>query len=159
MKLVIAGGTGFIGSALCAKLLEKGHALTILTRSSPPSPGSGNKRWLRWSPGSAGEWEKAVNGSDGVINLAGESIAARRWTPEQKREIRSSRIATTRSLVDAIVKATEKPKFLINASAVGYYGPHGDETITEEAQPGADFLGVVCREWENEAVKAEQSGI
>jgi len=159
MKLVVAGGTGFIGSALCARLLEKGHLLTLLTRSPPSSGGSANKRWLRWIPGATGEWERAVDGADGVINLAGEPIAAKRWTAEQKRKIRSSRIETTRSLVSAIAKAKDKPKFLINASAVGYYGPRGDETITEEAKPGEDFLGVVCREWENEARKAEQLGL
>ena len=82
MRLVVAGGTGFIGSALCRRLLELGNSLTLLTRSPSPAPTSPNKKWLSWNPGSPGPWEEAINGSDGVINLAGEPIA-KRWTGRQ----------------------------------------------------------------------------
>ena len=157
MKLVITGGTGFIGSALCARLLELGHSLILFTRAPAPAAVSADKKWLTWKPGSSGSWEQAIEGVDGVINLAGEPIA-KRWTEKQKEKIASSRIDTTRALVTTIAKAKEKPKFLINASAVGYYGPRGNETFTEEAGPGSDFLSRVCSAWENEAKRAEDYG-
>lgn len=158
MRLVVAGGTGFIGSALCARLLELGHSLTLLTRSPSSAIVSANEKQLAWNPGSSGAWEEAIHGSDGVINLAGEPIA-KRWTERQKEIISSSRVDATRALVSAIGKAKEKPKFLINASAVGYYGPHGGETLTEEAGPGSDFLSQLCGAWEKEAARAEECGL
>ena len=159
MKLVIAGASGFIGSALCSRLLDKGHVLTLLTRVAPRDASTATKRWLHWTPGTPGHWETGVDGADGVINLAGEPIAAKRWTERQKQKILTSRIETTNSLVEVIRKAKQKPGFLINASAVGYYGPRGDETVTEEAAAGNDFLSSVCREWEEEAKKAESLGL
>ena len=158
MRLVIAGGTGFIGSALCARLIDLGHSLTILARTQSPGPILSNKDWIIWQPGSPGPWEEAIDGADGVINLAGEPIA-RRWTQSQKERIRKSRMDTTRDLVTAIGKAKARPKFLLNSSAVGYYGPRGDEPITEDAGPGSDFLSRVCIEWEEEAKKAEAFGV
>ncbi len=158
MRLVVAGGTGFIGAALCSRLLELGHSLTLLTRSASSGAISPNKRSLSWNPASPGPWEEALNGSDGVINLAGEPIA-KRWTERQKELIASSRIDATRALVTAIGKAKEKPKFLLNASAVGYYGARGDETLTEDAGSGNDFLSRVCIAWEKEAIKAEDYGL
>jgi len=159
MKLVVAGASGFIGSVLCARLLDRGHTLTLLTRSAPRDTSTGTKRWLHWTPGMMGEWESALDGADGVINLAGEPIAAKRWTPMQKRQLRLSRIDTTTGLVRAIIRAKQKPKFLLNASAVGYYGPRGDESISEQAEAGNDFLAAVCQEWEEEATKAEKQGL
>lgn len=159
MKLVIAGGTGFIGSFLCGRLLEKGHALTVLTRSRSPAAPEANRQWLTWDGASDGPLLKAVDGADGIINLAGEPIAGKRWTAAQKERIRFSRVEATRALVSAISKAGAKPKFLINGSAVGYYGPRGDEIVTEETPPGPDYLSRVCVEWEAEAKKAESSGV
>lgn len=159
MKLVITGATGFVGSALCARLLQRGDNLTLLTRHAPRNGSTPAKSWCHWTPGMDGEWETVCDGADGVINLAGEPIAAKRWTENQKRRIHSSRIDATRSIVDAIGRAKRKPAFLLNASAVGYYGPHGDEVITEEAQAGTDFLASVCRDWEAEAQKVEPMGI
>jgi len=158
MNLVIAGGTGFIGSALCDKLAQQGHTLTVLTRSPPPAATS-NKKWITWNPESGGAWEQVVEGADGVINLAGEPIAGKRWTQTQKEKIRSSRINATRALVRAISKAKQKPKILLNGSAIGYYGPHGDEMLTEDSPPGKDFLSRVCIEWEEEAKKAESDSL
>ncbi|MFQ5851824.1 MAG: TIGR01777 family oxidoreductase [Candidatus Binatia bacterium] len=159
MRYVIAGGTGFIGSVLCARLLELGHSLILLSRSPSPGPISFNRIWITWDPGHPGSWEETIDGVDGVINLAGEPIAAKRWTKSQKDKIRASRIDTTRALVSAIGKAKEKPKVLLNASAIGYYGPRGDEPITEDAGPGGDFLSRVCTEWEEEAQKAQGYGV
>jgi len=159
MRLVITGASGFIGTALCAALLQQGHALTLLTRGAPRDANTGTKRWLQWTPGTLREWDVALDGADGVINLAGEPIAKKRWTRAQRRLIERSRIDATRALVQACAKAKQPPKFLINASAVGYYGPRGDEIVTEETPPGDDFLGVVCRRWEEEAKKAEELGV
>src|SRR4029434_4137944 len=156
MRLVVTGASGFIGTALCARLLEQGHYLTLLTRSSPPDRNSVTKRWLHWTPGALREWKSALDGIDGVINLAGEPSAVKKWTHTQRRRIEKSRIDGTSSLVQAIAEAKQKPQFLINASAIGYYGPRGDEMITEESPPGEDFLSLLCRDWEQEANKAQE---
>jgi uncharacterized protein (TIGR01777 family) len=159
MKLVLAGGSGFIGRALCNRLIEQGHSLTLLTRSRSPAPLLPGQTWATWNPESAGDWQQTLDAADGVINLAGEPIAGKRWTAAQKREIRSSRINTTRALVTAIGKAEIKPKFLLNASAIGYYGARGDEVLTEESVPGNDFLSSVCAAWEQEAEQAAPYGL
>lgn len=159
MKLVITGATGFIGSILTDRLWNQFHSLALLSRRPPPEVNVTKKEWFAWQPGIGGAWEAAVDGADGIINLAGEPIADKRWSAAQKERLRSSRIDATKSLVDAIAKAKVKPKFLINASAVGYYGPHGDETVTENTGPGQDFLSNLCVEWEAEASKAEAFGV
>jgi uncharacterized protein len=159
MKLVIAGASGFIGSALVQRLSQRGDSLNLLSRK-PRSPArTADREWLVWEPGVSGEWEKSVDGADGVVNLAGEGIAEKRWTERRKELIRSSRIDSTRALVRAIAKAKEKPKFLINASAVGYYGAREDETLTEESAPGKDYLARVCVDWEEAARKAQDHGV
>lgn len=159
MKLVITGASGFIGRALCAELLKKGHRLTLLTHSPPRSATAEMAKWQHWTPGTPGDWESALDGADGVINLAGEPIAAQRWTPNHKRRIRLSRIDATNSLAEAIAKAKQKPAFLLNGSAVGYYGPRGDEVIDESAQAGNDFLSLVCLAWEEAAKQIESLGV
>jgi uncharacterized protein (TIGR01777 family) len=159
MKLVITGATGLIGSALVDRLWNQFHSLVLLSRRPPTEIGVAKKEWFAWTPGASGEWEKTIDGADGVINLAGEPIAGKRWSAAQKQKLRLSRIGSTRSLVSAIAKAQNKPKFLLNASAVGYYGPHGDETITESTPPGSDFLARLCADWEAEAKKAEAHGV
>jgi uncharacterized protein len=163
MKIVVAGGTGFIGSALCARLAAQGHSLILLIRSISSAADSPNKKTILWQPELPGEWEnilaQAVAEADGIINLTGESIAGKRWSEVQKRKLRSSRIESTRALVTAIARAKKKPGFLLNASAVGYYGPRGDEEVTEETGPGDDFLSRLCVEWEDESKKAEAQGV
>jgi uncharacterized protein len=159
MRLVVTGAKGFIGTVLCARLLQQGHTLTLFTRGSPRDVGTAAKRWVQWTPGALGEWGAALDGVDGVIHLAGEPIAARKWNDIQRRRIEKSRVDGTNSLVQAIAKAEPKPTFLISASAVGYYGPRGDELITEDSPPGDDFLSAVCRAWEEEAKKAERLGL
>jgi len=159
MRLVVTGATGFIGTVLCARLLQQGHTLTLFTRGSPREVGTAAKRWVQWTPGALGEWGAALEGVDGVIHLAGEPIAARKWNDMQRRRIEKSRVDGTNSLVQAIAKAEPKPTFLISASAVGYYGPRGDELITEDSPPGDDFLSAVCRAWEEETKKAERLGL
>ncbi|HWH77127.1 MAG TPA: TIGR01777 family oxidoreductase [Candidatus Binatus sp.] len=159
MKLVVTGATGFIGSALYPRLLDQGHTLCLFTRGAPPDSSTGVKRWLHWTPGTLRDWEIAVDGADGIINLSGEPIAGKKWGHSQRRRIEKSRVDATHSLVQACARAKQKPKFLINASAVGYYGPHEDEVLTEADLPGEDFLSVICNNWEAEAKKAEPLGM
>jgi uncharacterized protein len=159
MKIVISGATGFIGSILADRLWNQFHSLVLLSRQPPAETGVTKKEWWAWNPLANGEWEAAIDGADGVINLAGEPIAGKRWNEAQKAILRSSRIDSTRALVNAIAKAKNRPKFFISASAVGYYGTHGDETITEKSAPGDGFLAQLCSEWEAEAKKAEDLGV
>lgn len=159
MKLVIAGASGFIGSMLVERLWQRGDALVLLSRKPRSLAAAPNTKWLVWEPGVSGGWEESIDGADGVVNLAGEGIAEKRWTERQKEIIRSSRIDCTRALVHAIAKSKAKPKFLINASAVGYYGARGEETLTEESAPGKDYLARVCVAWEEEAKKAQDQGV
>ena len=159
MKVAIAGGTGFIGSALCGRLEELGHSIVLISSRPAPVLMPPNKEWVTWKPGQPGPWEHAVDGVDAVINLAGEPIPAKRWTGAQKEKIRSSRVNTTKALVTAIGKAKKKPNLLINSSAIGYYGPRGDENVVEDTEPGNDFVSRVCIEWEEEAQKAESFGV
>jgi uncharacterized protein len=149
MKIVVAGGTGFLGGPLVSQLRAGGNDVSVLTRGRA-APGQ-----ITWSPnGTIGSWATAIDGADVVINLAGESIAGHRWTETHKARIRDSRILATRSVVAAIHNAARKPSMLVNASAVGYYGSRGNEELTEESAPGGDFLAMVCRAWEGEAVGA-----
>ncbi|ADU51556.1 domain of unknown function DUF1731 [Thermaerobacter marianensis DSM 12885] len=173
MRVVIGGGTGLIGSALAHRLLEDGHEVVVLTRSpgtaagggGPEAAGPGHLRRVTWTAAPAGPgepepaWWEAVEGAGAVVNLAGESIAAGRWTPRQKERILQSRLQATRALVQAIAAARRKPAVLVSGSAVGYYGPRGDEAIDETAPPGTDFLSRVCVAWEAEARKAEEAGV
>jgi uncharacterized protein (TIGR01777 family) len=159
MKLMIAGASGFIGSMLVQRLLQRGDALLLLSRQARSSTAGPNTKWLVWEPGKSGPWEEAMEGADGVINLAGEGIAERRWTEQRKERLRASRIESTRALVSAMARAKSKPQFLINASAVGYYGSRGDETLTEESASGKDYLAQVCVAWETEAKKAQDLGV
>jgi hypothetical protein len=99
-------------------------------------------------PGKSGPWQSAVNKCDAVVNLAGENIFGRRWNEEFKGKLRDSRVYGTQNVVDAVARASSKPRVLVNASAVGYYGPHGDEPLTEDSPPGGDFLARICVEWE-----------
>ena len=156
MNIVIAGGTGFLGDALARTLLNDGHGLIILTRrAQPPPAGSQGLRHVQWMPdGTAGAWRAALDGAHACINLAGESIGGQRWSPAQKQKILDSRIQATRSLVAAIGSAVSPPAVLISGSAVGYYGPLGDEVAAEDHAAGRDFLATVCVQWEAEAMRA-----
>jgi uncharacterized protein (TIGR01777 family) len=154
MNIVIAGGTGFLGRPLIAALAASGHEITVLSRGSGQG---GPARTVAWAPdGSAGgSWPATIDGSDIVINLAGESIAGKRWTAAQKDRILQSRIAATRSLVAAVQRATRPPAVFVSGSAVGFYGPREDQIITEETPAGRDFLSDVCVRWEAEAKRLE----
>jgi len=165
MRVVIAGGTGFLGSALSSQLASEGHDLVILTRqprTSTPAVSrggaSGKVTYSMWHPdGRAGEWSRVLQNADAVVNLSGESIAGRRWTAAQKEKIRTSRLTATQSLTSAIRDLPRPPRVFVSGSAVGYYGDRGDETLTEASAPGSDFLAGVCKEWE--AAAAQSSAV
>lgn len=161
MKIFITGGLGFMGSILASRLSNQGHQVTVLTHS----PGKKRNipdgvRVLNADATKPGVWQDAVAEQDAVINLAGVSIFAR-WTSRRKRAIHNSRIFITRNLVEAIKKTEGKKPDLLSVSAMAYYGPHGDEEVTESDGPGPerDFLTRVSRDWEAEALKAEQYGV
>ena len=152
MNVLISGATGLIGSALVPELEAKGHTVTRLSRSR-----SGAST-IRWDP-SAGAIDGDLKGTEAVVHLAGESIAQGRWNPDKKRRILDSRVQGTRLLAEKISALVTPPKVMVSMSAVGYYGDRGDEVLTEESAPGADFLTRVCREWEAAAEPARRAGI
>jgi uncharacterized protein (TIGR01777 family) len=164
MHYAITGATGFIGSRLVELLAGEPDArVTIFTRD----PSAARERF---APGPARElvaWDYAaslppagaLDGADAVIHLAGESVAARRWTAAQKKKIRDSRVLSTRNLIEGLARAAPRPRVLAAASAIGYYGPRGDEEVAESAPAGNDFLAEVCRDWEAEVARAEAHGI
>jgi uncharacterized protein (TIGR01777 family) len=187
MKIVIAGSSGLVGSALTNSLARDGHTVVRLQRSGSGanaeksrnrggrhqekhkiSQGSeaGKIISVTWNPNTCdlegepfGEERDKIEGADAVVNLAGASIAEERWSAERKAILRSSRIHTTRELVCALEKLEDGPKTLISASAIGYYGNRGDEVLSEESKAGDDFLARLAQEWEAEAVKAEALGL
>jgi len=162
MTIVIAGGSGFLGQPLAATLAAEGHAVVVLTRQAVgPSAADATGRppgsiaRVEWRPdGTSGPWSQSVDGADAVVNLAGESIADGRWTTRRKAGIVESRLASTRSLVEAIARVARPPRVLVSASAVGHYGDRGEELLTESSAAGSDFLADLCVKWEGEAARA-----
>lgn len=150
MRVLVTGGTGLVGGRLCRALVAASHGVTVVSRE----PGRVPWRAVGWDGLPA-----VMPEVDAIVNLAGESVAHGRWTTARKAELWDSRIESTRALVDAVAGASERPKLLVNASAVGYYGPHGDEPLDERAGPGEGFLARLCRAWETEAVRAEGLGL
>jgi uncharacterized protein (TIGR01777 family) len=152
VTIVIAGGSGFLGTALASGWRSDGQRVLILTRR-PRREGD-----VAWSPdGGDQAWRTVIDGADAVVNLAGEGIADQRWTGARKAAILASRVRVTRAIVAAINAARVKPATLISSSAIGIYGNRGDELLTEESLPGSGFLADVCRAWEAEAAAASPS--
>ncbi|HET9270078.1 MAG TPA: TIGR01777 family oxidoreductase [Vicinamibacterales bacterium] len=153
MRIVIAGGSGFLGRALSEHLVGRQHEVVILTRSGAVSARTG-ARAVSWQPdGSAnpGTWAKEIDGAAAIVNLTGAGMADKRWTRRRKDELRQSRVQPTRSLVAAIRAASVRPATFVQGSAVGFYGPSHDEVIDESFPPGQDFLGQLAVSWEAEA--------
>jgi uncharacterized protein len=149
MTIVLAGGSGFLGRALRRRLAGAAHIVRTLTRH-PSAPQD-----VAWLPdGSAGAWTAALADTDVIVNLAGEGIADRRWTPNRKAALRTSRLLAARSLARALEQLPARKRLLISGSAVGYYGARGNEPITEDSGPGTDFLARLCVDWEREATGA-----
>lgn len=160
MRVIITGGTGLIGKALCTALVNDQHSVIALSRNPDKSIGLlSGVRLEQWDGKTAAGWGALVDGADAIINLAGEGIADGRWSKERKKSIRESRINAGLAVMEAIKQATNKPKVLLQASAVGYYGPHGNELVTEETAMGNDFLAKVCHDWEASTVSATPMGV
>ena len=160
MKVVIAGGSGFLGRALSEHLVGRQHQVIILTRAESV-PASTGARAVTWHPDGSpnpGSWAREIDGADAIVNLTGAGMADRRWTRRRKDELRQSRAQPTRSLVAAIRAAAVKPATFVQGSAVGFYGAHGDEVIDESFPPGQDFLGQLAVSWEAEAHPAAALG-
>jgi uncharacterized protein (TIGR01777 family) len=148
MKILIAGGTGFLGSALRRELRRAGHDLRVLTRRARPDALDA----VEWLPdGTVGAWARAIDDADVVVNLAGVSLADARWTEARKKTLRDSRILSTRSLVLAVQQARRPPAVFVSVSGTGYYGDRGSQLVTEDTPAGDDFLARLCVDWEREA--------
>ncbi len=165
MKIAITGATGFVGSHLVARLLKDDHEVKVLTRSVEKArrafAADKFKRleYVAYTPTESGDWQAAISGCDGVVNLAGEPISER-WSAERKRRIMNSRKVGTEKLVEAIAKAEKKPSVLVSSSAIGYYGTSETAEFFETSQPAeSDFLSQVCQAWEAEANKAKDAGV
>jgi uncharacterized protein (TIGR01777 family) len=160
-RVIVTGATGLIGKAVCKGLQARGYDVVVFSRDPAAARKTvpGAAEYVAWQPEEGGAWATQVDGAWAIINLAGASVAGRRWNDEYKRQIRDSRVIGTRGLVRAIAAAREKPQTLINGSAVGYYGARDATPLDEGAAPGNDFLAGVVREWEAEATKAEALGV
>jgi len=155
MKILISGSSGLVGKALSSALRTEGHTVARLVRPG----GALSSGDVSWDPMAATMDTAAMEGADAVVHLSGASIAGGRWTPARKAVLRSSRIDTTRVLVDSLINLRTKPSVLVCASATGYYGNRGDEMLTESSSPGTDFLSLLARDWEEEAARAEMNGV
>jgi len=158
MRILVTGATGLIGRSLCRSLAGDGHSIIALSRSAD-KPGQALLEAHQWDPQTGPPPEAAMKGVDTVINLAGEPLDAKRWSDEQKKVIRDSRVVTTRNLVAGLRSMDARPGVLVSASAVGFYGNRGDEQLEEGSPPGRGFMCDVCREWEEEAERARESDI
>lgn len=168
MNILMTGATGLVGTALVKKFTSEGHTIYRLARVEA---GKANAKEagvfdVPWNPinGEIGGFSDSSSAQmptsvDAVINLAGAPVIGGRWTKERKKLLRSSRIGTTRGLVKAIAKMERRPRVLLSASAIGYYGDRGDEVVTENSAPGTDFLAELAKEWESEALTAEKFGV
>jgi uncharacterized protein len=155
MRVLISGGSGMIGSALTDSLRADGVEVNhLVRRKEKTSPGD-----VLWNPTTATVDVPAMEGYDAVVHLSGASVAQGRWTSARKLVLRSSRVDTTRVLVDSLARLNQKPSVFVCASATGYYGSRGDEILTESSGNGSDLLGLICRAWEGEAARAMVSGI
>ena len=156
-RIVVSGGTGYLGRVLVAQLVARGDEVTVLTRGAARG---GNPRSVSWDPYTVGDWAKALDGADVVVHLAGERAVGVRYTAAMKQRIYDSRVMTTQNVVAALAQASVKPRLLVSASAVGYYGNRpASERVDETSAPGDDFLARLCVDWEAASEKARDLGV
>lgn len=170
-RVVISGGTGFIGRALVMSLCERGDDVVVLSRGRDAGKshlgakpaccrGAGKVELATWTPEKAGDWSRVVDGADAVIHLAGAGVLDEPWTDARKATLRSSRIRSTELLAEAIARAENKPRVFVSGSAVGYYGIRaGDRVLTEDSAAGDDFLARLVVDWEAAAAPAREAGV
>jgi uncharacterized protein (TIGR01777 family) len=161
VKVVIAGGTGLIGTAVSHAFVDDGHEVLVLTRGRSRQNASCGLRFMSWDPSNNRNCADALAGADAVINLAGASIGRWPWTSRRKRQLRESRLTSTRCLVEAIasLRPDARPRVLLNASGTDIYEGHDAEPADEDATPSDSFLARLCLDWEAEARKAENLGV
>jgi uncharacterized protein (TIGR01777 family) len=159
MRIIITGGTGMIGTALTKSLLLDGHQVWILSRNPSTRNLPDGARGVSWDGRTTTGWGTLVSEVDAVVNLAGESLGSGPWTTARKKRIISSRVNSGDAITSAITSSNPRPKTLVQASAVGYYGPHGSEPVTEETPQGRGFLASVCEAWEASTQPVESMGI
>ena len=159
-KILVTGGTGFIGRKVCDTLQNKEYDVNVVSRNPEKAKSKLGQlgEIYGWNPETEQLPTEAISDANAVIHLAGETISGR-WNNEKKRRIRDSRVLSTRNLVESCANVESKPNVLICASAIGLYGDSGDNSFTEETPPGTDYLAKVCKEWETEAYKATELGI
>src|SRR5579863_1487341 len=160
MRMLVSGSTGFLGTALIESLEGQGHVVVRLVRPGTAQKNARGDRaqGVTWDPVADRFDADAADGADALIHLAGASIAEGRWNASRKALLRTSRIDATRHLIGALAKLQRPPRVIVAASAVGYYGNRGDETLTEASAPGNDFLAALCREWEAETARGAEFG-
>ncbi|WP_031485295.1 TIGR01777 family oxidoreductase [Maridesulfovibrio frigidus] len=158
MRVVITGGTGFIGRKLSKALVAKGYQVYALTRSTRTSDIAGVRNVV-WDGVSSSGWEEFAEGATAIVNLAGDNIASGRWNKAKKNSILSSRLNAGRAVVESVMSAKVRPKVVIQASAIGYYGPRGAQPVTEDAACGNSFLSDVAKEWEASTASVEDYGV
>ncbi len=160
MRVIITGGSGFIGRALGANLASDGHEVIALSRT--PGAVRGLPRGMRatgWDVHSGEGWSDLADGAQAIVNLAGENLSHWPWTAERKRRFLESRMGAGRAVADAVHRARIKPRVVVQASGVGYYGPRGGEEIPESTAPGADFLARLAVDWEASSAEVETRGV
>lgn len=165
MRVIITGGTGLIGRELTGELIDSGHEVVILSRNPARKEGvTPEVKMLEWDASTPEGWWGELEEADAVVNLAGENIAGSglipdRWTEEKKERILSSRLNTGRAVKEAFEAVDHEPEVLVQASAIGYYGPTGDRIVTEESEPGEGFLAETAIQWEEVTVPVEELGV
>jgi uncharacterized protein (TIGR01777 family) len=155
MRILVSGASGLVGKALTVAFRAEGHTVGHFVRPG----GRASTGDVPWDPAAERVDASAMEGADAVVHLSGASIAGGRWNAKRKAILRTSRIDSTRVLVDALASLRQKPRVLVSASAVGYYGNRGEEILTESSAPGTDFLALLARDWEAEALRASSSGV
>ena len=158
MQVTVTGATGLIGSRVVARLKARGDEVTVLSRDPERARERLDVAALQWQPSGEPAPVAALSGRDAVLNLVGENVA-QRWSDDARRAIRATRIDATDNLVEGLRAAAPRPRVLVSSSAVGLYGPHGDERVDESTPPGEGFLADVCRDWETAAHGAEELGL
>lgn len=163
MRIFVTGGSGLVGSRLKKRLRERGDDVAILTRQPDALVKEAGVVAVAGDPMQKGPWMDAVKECDAVVNLVGEGIFNKRWSPEFKDVMFKSRIESTKNVVEALkaapLRAGGSPKVLVSATAIGYYGPHGDEELTETSAPGSDVMAQLCVQWEQAAKEAAAAGV